>query len=91
MQVDVVPRAYVRGDLPVDLDGKPAGVRQHLQAQAVVNREDQPAVISRMWCRGRDEQRLDSRADYRAAGGEAVGSGARRRGDQQRSRALRRS
>jgi hypothetical protein len=83
-QLDPLARSDFGGRDAVGLDGQPAAAGQDVQPELVGARDHQPAVVGRVRRHRRDHQRLDRRADDRAAGREAVGGRAGRGGDHDR-------
>jgi len=82
--LDPVARPDVGGRDAVGLDGQGAAARQDVQAQLIVAREHQPAVVGRVRRDRRDDQGLHPGADDRPAGREAVGGRAGRGRDHDR-------
>jgi hypothetical protein len=83
-QLDLVAGLNVGGGDAVGLDRELAATGQDVQAQLVLARDDQAAVVGRVRRDRRDHQGLHARADDRPAGREAVGGRAGRGGDHDR-------
>jgi hypothetical protein len=83
-QLDLVAGLDVGGGDAVGLDRELAAAGQDVQAQLVLARDDQAAVVGRVRRDRRDDQGLHPRADDRPAGREAVGGRAGRGRDHDR-------
>jgi hypothetical protein len=83
-QLDLVAGLDVGGGDAVGLDRELAAAGQDVQAQRILARDDQAAVVGRVRRDWRDHQGLDARADDGPAGREAVGGRAGRGRDHER-------
>jgi hypothetical protein len=83
-QLDPVAGLNVGGGDAVGLDRELAAAGQDVQAQLVLARDDQAAVVGRVRGDRRDDQGLHARADDRPAGREAIGGRAGRGRDHDR-------
>jgi hypothetical protein len=83
-QLDLVAGLNVGGGDAVGLDRELAAAGQDVEAQLVLARDDQAAVVGRVRRDRRDHQGLHARADDRPAGREAVGGRAGRGRDHDR-------